>query len=384
MSEHAVYAPSSAHRWLECTASATAIAALGDSAESLLGEDEREDGEAAHFEIERILGPYSGDGHGLWLEKDSMLAVDNDHPAAYGIALVIKYVCGLAPGTLWIEQRIRLTDKIWGRCDVAHWCDAESVLTIIDYKNGFVNVEAERNAQLRCYAAGSIYTHKLPAKWIRYVVVQPNSFLPVPRVKQWVESADDLFKFAEHAAAIPDGPLTFTAGEQCTYCPMFGRCPASRDVLVRLGVALANAPDAIPLGQVALFMAMRKPIEDWFKAADKAQTKNALAGRMPPGMKLVATQKHRAWKDGLVDRLKESIAAEHGVKALELPTPAQAEKQNLLSVGKVAEYSERPDGGPALAFENDKRPKWEPKSVEKMFAPVLNKSDAGMVPVVRA
>lgn len=357
---HAVYAPSSAHRWTVCTASATAIAALGEQEEGA----EAAEGTRAHDEIERVLGPYSGDGLGWWLENpDTLIApLDNDHPAAYGIALLLDYVRNLPPGKLWIEQRVRLTDQIWGRCDVAHWDEASATLTIVDYKNGFVDVDAVENEQLRIYGAGSIYTHKLPAKWIRYVVVQPNSFMPVPRVKQWVESAEDLFAFASKVAAIPAGDLTFTAGEQCKYCPLFGRCPASQDVLLKLNVMLANPPDAVRPDQVATFMACKKPIEDWFKALDKAATKSALSGKVPTGMKLVQTVKHRAWIDETTARA--AILAAHGPNALDVPTPSQAEKLGGID---VAALSSKPEGGPALAFESDKRPAWAPKSAAEMF-----------------
>jgi hypothetical protein len=363
MSAHAVYAPSSAHRWIHCTASAEAIAQLGEQEEG----EEAAKGTQAHEEIERVLGPYSGDGLGLWLEKPEHLAVNPDHPAAYGVALVLDFVRQLPPGTIWIEQRVRLTDKIWGRCDVCHWHPESATLTIVDYKNGFVNVEAEWNEQLRIYGAGSIYTHGLPVKWVRYVVVQPNSILPVPRVKQWIESADDLFAFAQHAAAIPDGPKTFTAGEQCKYCPLFGRCPASADVLLKLGAMLANPPDTVRPEQVATFKACEKPIKDWFTALDKAQTKKALAtGNPPPGMKLVTATKHRDWKDE--NAARAYIAVECGIEALSPPTPAQAEK--LVPKEWVEANSHRPPGAPVLAFESDKRPEFKRPSGVEMFAGV--------------
>jgi hypothetical protein len=38
-------------------------------------------------------------------------------------------------------------------------------------------------------------------------------------------SAASLFAFAQRVAAIPHGPKNFVAGTQCTYCPLFGRCP---------------------------------------------------------------------------------------------------------------------------------------------------------------
>lgn len=358
---HAVYAPSSAHRWIPCTASASAIAQLGE----LESGQEAEQGTAAHEEIERVLGPCAGEYSALNAPGIKQ-AIDSEHPAAYGVALVVDYVCKLPPGKMWIEQRVRLTDEIWGRCDVAHWDEVTATLTIVDYKNGFVNVEAKDSEQLQIYAAGSIYTHDLPAKWIRLCVVQPNSIVPGPRIKQHVMSAESLFTFAQRVAAIPIGPLTFVAGEQCKYCPLIGRCPASADVLPHLGTAMAFAPEEVPADKVAMFLAMKKPVIDWFSSLEKAQTKAALAGKVAPGMKVVQTTTKRAWLDE--DVARKLIVERFGVNALDPPTPAQAEKLGL----DVSKLAAAPPGGPALAFESDKRPTWESKSVTEMFAGVTN------------
>lgn len=358
MTAHAVYAPSSAHRWSVCTASAHAISHLPEQNEG----EEAAEGTAAHDEIERCLG-----------SEPDWSPVNPDHPAAYGVSLLLDYVRQLPAGRLWVEQRVTLTPAIWGRCDVAHWHEESATLTIVDYKNGFVDVQAEENEQLQIYAAASIYTHKLPARHVRLVVVQPNSFMPVPRVKQWVTTAEALFAFAERVARIPDGEKKFVAGEQCKYCPMFGRCPASADVLVKIGTMLANAPDAVPLDQVALFTACKKPIEDWFKGLDKAATKKALAGNVPPGMKVVLTTKHRDWRDEAAAR-KEIVAA-LGVDSLSPPTPAQAEKLGM-DKSWVEANSQKPDGGPALAFESDKRPAFVRKTAAEMFADAVTKGEA--------
>lgn len=349
---HAIYAPSSAHRWMTCTASAGAIAMLGAQEEGT----EAAEGTAAHEEIERCYK------ESVARRRDPPSCLNPAHPAAYGVALVLDYVRQLPPGKFWVEQRVRLTDEIWGRCDVAHWDDAAQVLTIVDYKNGFVNVEAAENEQLLIYAAATVYTRNLPVRWIRLVVVQPNSILPVPRVKQWICDADHLFAFAQRAAAVPQGKLEFVAGEQCKYCPLFGRCPASADVLARFSVVLAAPPEQVPPAQRAIFMATKKPVEDWFKAADKAWTKDAIASGAPPGMKLVQTTKHRAWKNE--DEAREFIIQAKGVKALSPPSPAQAEKMGL----DVAELCDRPKGGPALAFDSDARVGFERTSAAEMFA----------------
>ena len=65
---HAVYAPSSAHRWTVCTASAEAITKLPEQESS----EAAEEGTEAHSELERVLN--GG-------------APDKEHPGAYGVAL---------------------------------------------------------------------------------------------------------------------------------------------------------------------------------------------------------------------------------------------------------------------------------------------------------
>jgi hypothetical protein len=365
---HAVYAPSSAHRWTVCTASAEAISRLPEQEEG----EEAAKGTAAHEEIERVLGPLCA-SH---MEKSGPVPypesndVDPEHPSAYGVALVVDYVRQLVRSslgsTLWIEQRVALTDQIWGRCDVAHWDDAPGILTIVDYKDGYVGVDAEENEQLRIYAAGTMFTRKLPVKWIRYVIVQPNDFRPVPRVKQWHEPVESLYAWAGKIASIPGGPKSFVAGEQCTYCPLFGMCEASRDVLSNIGALVAGlmrAEDVRP-EQRALFLTAVKPITDAFKNADKAWTKAALSGDIPPGMGLFTGKKDRVWKN--IAAAREAVIAKGGIEALELPSPAQAEKLGV----DVSTLAETPPGGPVLAFANDKRKPWKPKTAAEMFANV--------------
>jgi hypothetical protein len=374
---HAVYAPSAAHRWAMkdgCTASAEAIAHLGEQEEG----EEAAKGTAAHDEIERCMIGEMDDP--TWLD------VDLDHPAAYGVALVLDYCRKLPPGQFWIEQRVRLTDEIWGRCDVAHWSPSTRILTIVDYKNGYVGVDAEENEQLRIYAAASIYTHNLPVEWVRYVVVQPNDFRPVPRVKQWYEGAQSLFAFAQRVAAIPhllpwepgvggqneSGVLDpskykrFVAGPQCTYCPLFGRCPASRDLLRDVSALVAGlmTPDQVSPAQRALFIACAKPIADAFKNATKAWEKQALAGNATPGMKVVTALKHKAWSNPVAAR--DLVLEKLGPAGLDLPTPAQAIERGI-DEATVNAMAPRPPGSPVLAFANDKRPDWAPMTANEMF-----------------
>jgi hypothetical protein len=359
---HAVYAPSSAYRWTRCTASAEGIANSGAKLDLTDGEDE--EGTEAHEEIARLLKPLAE--YGL-----AEFFIDPNHPAFVGIGLMFDFVRQLMMNRndqVWIEERTRLTDQIWGTPDVIHWSPATGMLTVADYKNGHVAVNAERNEQLRIYAAAFIATHQLPVKFIRYVIVQPNDFRPVPRVKQWSESYADLYAFAIEVAKIPHQPKTFTPGEHCTYCPLFGRCEATRDILRDVSALVAGlvTPEEITPEQWALFLICEKPIADAFKNAKNVLKKRMLQGVELPGLKLVESTKHRAWSNPVEARAL--VLAKLGVDALDLPTPAQAIERGLDEV-TVHAMAPRPEGSPTLAFANASGKPWK-KPVQEMFAGV--------------
>lgn len=347
--QHAIYAPSSSKRWTKCTASAFAIAKLPPQEEG----EEAKKGTAAHTELERVLNGGTP---------------DPAHPSARSVAMAVAYVAGLPKGQLWIESRVELSKDIWGRCDVAHFADG--VLTILDLKDGFVDVDADTE-QLKIYAAASILTHNVAAQWIRLVVVQPNSFQPAQPgqphgYKQHLMTYDELFAFANDVVKIPAGELTFVAGQHCVYCPLFGRCPASQDLLLQLAPMLAHPAKAVPAELVAKFLAVRKPIEDFFKSVEKVATKAALSsGQAPEGMKIVQTVKHLAWRDETAAR--QVIYEAKGLDGLKPPTPAQAKEMGI----DISTLADRPEGGPALAFASDRRAEWKAKDVATMFAGVV-------------
>lgn len=364
---HAIYSMSSGGRWAgedKCTASAEAIAMLPPQESG----EEAEAGTEAHTELERRLGKLNGE----FVDPATMpiADVDPEHPAAYSVAMMIAYIRQLPPGRMWVEQRVKLNEQIWGTADVQHWQEETGILTIPDLKNGQRAVDPDKE-QLRLYGAASMFTHNLPVQWFRFVVVQPFDWRPfVPRVKQHVESVDSLYAWASKVAAIPRGPKVFRAGDHCRDCPLFGKCEASIDMLSNFGAVINGlvSPEAVRPDQVALFLALEKPITDQIKKFKAHWEKVALRDQTPPpGMKIVATAPHRAWTNP--DAAKALIVEKLGAAALDVPTPAQAIERGLPE-STVHEMAPRPPGGPALAFASDKRKPFVRKSAQEMFASV--------------
>lgn len=358
---HAVFSPSGAPTWTVCTASAEAIAAM----RRVVPEEEREesqDGTAGHDEIERRIGPLQGElvDPATMPIKD----IDPEHAAAYGVALFVDFIRKLPPGRMWVEQRVILTKDIWGRADTIHWHEESLTLTIPDYKNGFVGVDPD-SEQLQIYAGAAMNTFGLKAKWVRLVVVQPNDFRPLPRIKQQIFPADEVLTQCAKWAAIPGSPKTFVGvGEHCRDCALFGTCEPSKDVLAHFGTMIAKGVEGVPAEMIAKFTACKKPIDHFFEAMAKRGTKLATAGNVPPGMVLVTGTTRRAWKDEAAARA--AVLAAKGVEALLPPTPAQVEEMGI----DIEALADKLPGGPVLAMEGDKRKPWAPKSAAEMFAGV--------------
>ncbi|WP_448043744.1 DUF2800 domain-containing protein [Bradyrhizobium liaoningense] len=357
-SAHAIYSMSSGGRWAKeggCTASAEAIAMLPPQESG----EEAEEGTAAHTELERRLGKLNGEF--VYPATMPIADVDPEHPAAYAVAMMIAFIRKLPPGRMWVEQRVALSDQIWGTSDIQHWQEETGILTTADLKNGQRAVDPDKE-QLRLYGAAGMFTHKLPVKWLRYVVVQPYDWRPfVPRVKQHIESAESLHAWASRVYAIPRSPKSFTAGEHCRDCPLFGKCDASIDMLSNFGAVINGlvSPEAVRPEQVALFLSLEKPITDQVKKFKSHWEKLALKTEQPPpGMKLVTTAPHRKWID--VAAARAAVIEKCGVDALDPPTPAQAEELGV----DVSKLADRPKGGPALAFDSDKRKPWRASAAE--------------------
>jgi hypothetical protein len=200
MSAHASFAPSSAARWLECPASALLGATLprSDSEASL-------EGTRIHALIESAIG-----GNPVHQEEPE--------DVAYGIELVLDYVRQLGgPESVMAERRVVISDEVWGTVDILQ--PHHYVTTIGDYKNGQMDVEADRNKQLLTYAVGALEEFG-PSKFYRLVIVQPNSRTAgdKPDVKQSIATLEEVEQHREavdrHARGGGAAPREGAGGRQ--------------------------------------------------------------------------------------------------------------------------------------------------------------------------
>lgn len=370
--DHAVYAPSSAKRWSKCPGSAPAIAAIDDYYEPLEDGEESIEGTQAHDEIDKMfkpLGSRSGEQDLIRMDDFNNLVepAPLDHPAAFGLRLVYdavrKVIEQYGEVVLWVEQRVFLTQQIWGRCDIAIYVPSHKLLIIMDYKNGMRAVDAEENDQTGIYAAATIKTQGIDVDHVQHCIVQPNDWRHfVPRVKWWTEGRAALdLRTLMWIKAVNETFLK--AGEQCRDCPLFGVCDPSTDALTQFGAVIAglvNPADVLP-EQVSMFFALQKPIEDAMKGFRGAWSK---VDKAPHGMKFVAEEGRRKWtnEQEAWNRLGHPNAPEW----MKLPTVKQAEDMGV----KVDDIASKGKPFKVLALADDKRPEWKAPEATKMFAGV--------------
>lgn len=253
---------------------------------------------------------------------------------------------------------------LFGTSDCVIYDARNMTLYVLDYKHGAgIPVEVVDNEQLLYYALGALISTNISPTKICLGIVQPRCFHEDGPIRLWELDTIDLLDFEarliEAAKATEDPNAPLNPGEHCMFCPGKGICPALHKSATELAKIEFKDPlkyDPNLLGEVL----NRLPeLEAFIKGVNQFAYQEALAGRPPPGWKLVQKRATRKWRD-------EKRAAEFLTKDLGLPegdiydlsllSPAQIEKQiskdqkKMLSIVTVSESS-----GLTLAPSSDKR-----------------------------
>lgn len=334
MGAHAQFAPSSAARWLKCPASVAIAAALPN-----YSSEASEEGTRVHKLIEDAIG-------GAPIPDD-----EDDDDVAYGIELTLAFVEKLGgPKTVKTETRLAYSELVWGTADVFQ--QQPDITTILDYKNGAMDVVADRNQQLLTYAVGALEQHG-PSKYYRLVIVQPNSRTSGEQadVKQAIATLEDVER---HRELIDDAVRRGLAGEapqpgrHCRYCPAFGNCPATQELLPLIMTSIRLAPCEVPDQIAGRLLRTLRGIDDFRKGLEKDLMKRFAAGASVPDVNLGTTSTHRKWSD---ERLAVAeLMAAYGIHGVDPVSPATAEKMGGAGRDIVGRLAFKPPGNPAIKY----------------------------------
>lgn len=275
--------------------------------------------------------------------------------------------------------------------------------TVTDHKFGASPeniVWAEDNSQLMLYAIG---LWRDP-RWQHYEFEDFIIRINQPRLNhfdEWHTTAKRLAEFEDYcrermaAAWKFDAPRT-PGPKQCRFCKVRASCAANaklqadltegvftdttqtpkqmKSFIARLDGDLEPFSLSFPgtgtlsTEHMARLLPFRGMAESWWKALETELTKRAMAGDMPPDMKLVESRSHRKWSSpaGARDKLLTLGLKRSDIITEKLVTPAQAEKALRKAGHKTSTLPQlltgmvtKPPGVATLVPMSDRRPEVE-------------------------
>jgi hypothetical protein len=247
-------------------------------------------------------------------------------------------------GPLFIEHPFDLSEihpGLFGTCDAVIFDSRESLLRIYDYKHGSgIPVEVERNEQLMYYGLGALLSTQqvFECDEVELTIVQPRCYHEKGPIRRWRFPAYELLDFAadlkEAAVATENPAAPLNAGDHCRFCPAAGICPEIENKAKAAAQGefgeIIEYRSGLPYdpNELAKRLAWLPTLEHWIEGLRNFAYAEAVAGRTPPGYKLVAKRGTRKWED-----------EEKAAKYLQTAFPSSAklffEEPTLKSVAQV-------------------------------------------------
>ena len=283
--------PSAAHRWLKCAGSV----ALAETCR-------REDPSAIASRGNKL--------HGQACEAIAADPTDELPREIAGYVARCRELRGLASACG--AEAFLQSELISGTVDF--WALVDGTCHILDLKTGFIEVEAEDNAQLHCYAL--ILRHLLRhVKVDRFVLeIWQNGQM---RQEQANEQLLDLITFK--IAKIKAGYMQFKTGNWCMYCPCAGVCPAVRIAHhSRMGLEL---PDVTPEMYEAA-----KVASAWSETIIAKAKQLAESGELP-GYEIRTRNGPFTWTREAETELQKRLTVEEILLISKLASPSAAIKE---------------------------------------------------------
>ena len=308
MTAHAVFGASSSSRWMTCPGSVELSKGLVDVPTAFASE-----GTAAHELAERALRAnlnasnwigeiISANGFDFIVDDEMAEAVQvyvdmvRGYAEEYGVEPMLEHQFDLS--------KLQPPAPMFGTSDCTFYCEAESLLHVIDYKHGRgVAVSAGNNSQLKYYALGMLLSLP-PSKRVRRVkmtICQPR----IDNISSHECSGEELLDFSTELLDAADAALKPNAAlvpspEACKFCRAKGICPELRSTALttaqdEFGEVLD--PKTLAPEQIGELLAKADMLEEWLRGLRTIALSQAEAGIEIPGFVLQPKRATRKWTD---------------------------------------------------------------------------------------
>lgn len=363
MSDHSVYGPSGAARWLNCPGSIKAEAGIPDTESKYAAE-----GTCAHELAELCL--VRNEEAKTWIGRRPPTTTEwvvTQEMADY-VQEYLDYIMALE-GSQEYEQEVNYEWWVPGGFGTADAIVTNGdTLYVIDFKYGKgVPVHAGNNSQGMLYALGALAerdSFQLFEK-VAIVIHQPR----IEHVSVWETTPDALYEFGEYAkqqALLTKDPnAKRIPGEtQCRWCKAKAVCPAlmhkAEHALMlqfhEMEVSKPIPPENLSDEDLYFIMHNKALIETWLKSIEAHVISRIESGGAFPGWKMVEGRSNRRWADEAEaeNLLKKLLGDKAFVKKL-LTAPAAEKVLGKEGKKKIQDLIIKPTGSPVLVPDDDKR-----------------------------
>ena len=261
-----------------------------------------------------------------------------------------------------IEQRVSLEEYVedsFGTTDALIIGNGE--MFVIDYKHGRgVEVSAEENAQLKCYATGA-YTAFSPLYDIRkitLVIYQPR----ISNYSQWSLTPEALLYWAENvlkpaADMALHGEGDFACGSWCRFCKAKAVCRKRAEENLSLARYDFARPSTLEDDEINIILGRVDNLIAWANDVKEYALERAMSGYAWDEWKVVEGRSIRKYSDeeAVAQAVKAAGYDPYQYKLLPL-----TEMQKMLGKKQFEEllgpWIIKPEGKPTLVSRADKRP----------------------------
>lgn len=380
MSKHALLAPSSSERWLNCPPSA-----VQESKEPYSTSIEAERGTLAHDLGECLIRQQL---HEMDIQKMNQEVLSNqirrfeyiqkhelydnemlDYCYAYRDFVIQAYGEALAEdpeAVIFLEVDLILTEFIpesFGRSDVI--IISAKRLHNIDLKYGRGQVSPIQNPQLKIYTLGALvkFDFLFTPEELFLTIYQPR----IGNIETWLTKASHLFawgydtlKFAARMAFKGEGD--YSPGTHCHFCKIKHKCRAAKNNYDLVASREFTEPHLLREDEIEDLLANFEVVEDWIESIKKYALEQAVtADKKWKGFKVVEGKSNRVYTDEQQVEFKllaSKVPKDKIYKPLEVWGITEMEKK--LGTEKFNEYLglliTKPQGANKLVPESNSKP----------------------------
>lgn len=360
MSSHAILSASSAYRWLACPPSALKNAEVEDKPSEFALQ-----GTEAHslceYKLKHALGMDATDPTGSLEYYDQEMEECSDAYVGFVLEQKAEVEKTCKDPLVLVEQKLdfsRFVPGGFGTGDCLIIADGE--LQVIDFKYGTgVQVEAENNPQMMCYALGAmlLYDGIYDIDSMKMTIFQPRK----DHVSSAIISKDDLYSWAVDvlhpiAEIAAKGEGDFKAGDHCRFCKIKAACRKRAEYNLELAKYDFKPADELDEVEIAAILEKADGFASWLVDLKDYALSQALKGQKYEGFKLVAGRSVRKYKDEVaVAQTVEQAGFDPWAKKVLGIT----EMTKLLGKDRfkelLSDFIIKPEGKPTLVPASDKR-----------------------------